>query len=125
MFCWKPRKCECSHGDVSLPGTRSVMLKLVVIHLPETGQVVNVLREERAPRPPGVRPQLTSHVCIPAAYRAGITLFVHRSAPVCQELQHCPDLPLEDSNASVNSAGGVAQKGPPDARIPYVPPPDD
>ena len=84
------------------------------------GQVVNVLREDlnRPPQPPVVnipspasqpqqqqqqqqQPQqqqqrpLTSHIVIPAVYKAGISLFVPRSNVECyEELKKYPDLPL-------------------------------
>ncbi|CAI9716414.1 Hypothetical predicted protein [Octopus vulgaris] len=59
------------------------------------GQVVNVLREASMPRVPGYRPQLTQHIRIPAAYRAGITLFVRADMDVYQHLKHVPNLPLQ------------------------------
>ena len=60
-----------------------------------TGQVVNVLREDSMPRFPGYRPQLTQHIRIPAAYRAGITLFIRQEAAAFHELMNAPDLPLK------------------------------
>lgn len=78
------------------------------------------------PRVPGYRPQLTQHIHIPAAYRAGITLFVRADMDVYQHLKRVPNLPLqinlsrellplstEDSNGmddlnSCNSSGGCS-----------------
>ncbi len=56
---------------------------------------MNVLREANRPRVPGFRPQQTSHVRIPAFYRAGVTLFVRRDSDAQRELQDAPELPLE------------------------------
>ncbi|CAG2240791.1 unnamed protein product [Mytilus edulis] len=61
------------------------------------GQVVNVLREActaLSHQGPRYRAQLTSHITIPAAYKAGITLFVRQNTEVCQELFNAPDLEL-------------------------------
>ncbi|XP_013397569.1 uncharacterized protein LOC106164260 [Lingula anatina] len=58
------------------------------------GQVINVIREEFTPHVPPSRPQLTSHVTIPAVYKPGITLFVLRSdSQALQELLLATDLP--------------------------------
>ncbi|GAB1600768.1 uncharacterized protein LOC115209365 isoform X1 [Argonauta hians] len=87
------------------------------------GQVLNVLREARMLRVPGYRPQLTQHIRIPAAYRAGITLFVRADMDVYQHLTQAPNLPLlinlscelqplsiEDSN-SADDASGCNESG--------------
>lgn len=50
------------------------------------GQVINILRESTAPWIPGYRRHLTSHVKIPAAYKSGISLFVHKNSDVYKEL---------------------------------------
>lgn len=63
------------------------------------GQVVNVLREACTAmyqQPPNYRAQLTSHIAIPAAYRAGITLFVRQNTEVAQELFSAPELECKD-----------------------------
>ncbi|CAH1779784.1 unnamed protein product [Owenia fusiformis] len=60
------------------------------------GQVVNVIREHNTQRLPGFRPTLTSHITIPAAYRAGITLFVKKDSDVYKELMEAEELPLKD-----------------------------
>ncbi len=66
-------------------------------HLPFvfTGQVVNVMRESNRPRIPGFRPQQTSHITIPAWYKAGVTLFVKKNTEVYEELLQSSDLPLK------------------------------
>jgi hypothetical protein len=58
------------------------------------GQVVNVLREHNMPSVPGYRAQLTSHIRIPAVYRAGITLFVRHNSPQWRALCRASELPL-------------------------------
>ncbi|XP_062598330.1 uncharacterized protein LOC134259741 [Saccostrea cucullata] len=63
------------------------------------GQVVNVLREACTAmyqQPTHYRAQLTSHIAIPAAYRAGITLFVRQNTEVAQELFSAPELEYKD-----------------------------
>ncbi|XP_046361788.2 uncharacterized protein LOC124138923 isoform X1 [Haliotis rufescens] len=60
------------------------------------GQVVNVLRESNMPHPV-YRAQLTSHISIPAVYKAGITLFVQGESDLWQELIATSDLPPRDS----------------------------
>lgn len=50
------------------------------------GQVINILRESTAPWIPGYRRHLTSHVKIPAAYKSGISIFVHKGSDVYKEL---------------------------------------
>ena len=64
-----------------------------------TGQVVNVLREactalyQQVPR---YRAQMTSHITIPAAYKAGITLYVRQNTEVAHQLFSAPELELKD-----------------------------
>ena len=43
-----------------------------------------------------IRSQLTSHVSIPAAYKAGISLFVRANTDLLQELMDAPELPLKE-----------------------------
>ena len=62
------------------------------------GQVVNAMRESNRPRIPGFRPQQTSHVLIPAFYKAGITLFVKKDSTVYNELLEAPDVPLKNNH---------------------------
>ncbi|KAK7504557.1 hypothetical protein BaRGS_00004043 [Batillaria attramentaria] len=57
------------------------------------GQVVNVLREHNMPSVPGYRAQVTSHVRIPAVYRAGVTLFVRHNTEEWKALRDAPELP--------------------------------
>ncbi|XP_005094694.1 uncharacterized protein LOC101850074 isoform X2 [Aplysia californica] len=59
------------------------------------GQVVNVLREFNLPTVPGYRLQVTSHVSIPASYKAGITLFMRKDKAAWAGLLNAPDIPLE------------------------------
>ncbi|KAL3859603.1 hypothetical protein ACJMK2_009817 [Sinanodonta woodiana] len=61
------------------------------------GQVANVLRENCSPlnNAAGFRPQLTSHISIPAVYKAGITLFMRSSADAFEELMSVPELPFK------------------------------
>jgi len=59
------------------------------------GQVVNVLREFNLPSVPGYRLQVTSHISIPACYKAGITLFMPKNSHGWASLQEAPELPLE------------------------------
>ncbi|KAK3610291.1 hypothetical protein CHS0354_029754 [Potamilus streckersoni] len=61
------------------------------------GQVANVLRENCSPlnHAAGFRPQLTSHISIPAVYKAGITLFMRSSADAFEELMSVPELPFK------------------------------
>ncbi|KAI0241681.1 hypothetical protein LSAT2_021409 [Lamellibrachia satsuma] len=59
------------------------------------GQVVNVLREDRMSLVTGFRPQLTTHVQIPAWYSAGVTLFTRRDSDAhCQLRTTSSELPL-------------------------------
>lgn len=63
------------------------------------GQVVNVLREACTAmyqQPPNYRAQLTTHISIPAAYKAGITLYVRQNTEVAQELFNAPELEFKD-----------------------------
>jgi len=62
-----------------------VMVVLCIV----TGQVVNMLREERMAKCSNAyRPHLTSHVTLPSRHRAGITLFVMTQSPAYDKLQH-------------------------------------
>lgn len=64
-----------------------------------SGQVVNVLREACTAmyqQPPNYRAQLTTHISIPAAYKAGITLYVRQNTEVAQELFNAPELEFKD-----------------------------
>ena len=84
-FNWSCLCCECIKGIL--------YLSLLFI-----GQVVNVLREActaLSHQGPRYRAQLTSHITIPAAYKAGITLFVRQNTEVCQELFNAPELELK------------------------------
>ncbi|KAL7639479.1 UNVERIFIED_CONTAM: hypothetical protein RMT77_009980 [Armadillidium vulgare] len=60
------------------------------------GQVVCVLKEERAPEMLQGRRHMTSHVCIPATYQSGVSIFVRSDNPCLQELLNAPQLPLLD-----------------------------
>lgn len=67
------------------------------------GQVVNVLREACSlmTQVPGYRTQLTSHVAIPAAYKAGVTLFIRHNTDGYHELMNTPpDLPIRTDDTS-------------------------
>ena len=80
---------------------------------PVPGQVVNVLREDRAPRLGSQCPQLTSHITVPAWYRSGVTLCVRRDSPAYTELLALPDeLPLRapTGETSRSSAGSSLQQ---------------
>ncbi len=55
------------------------------------------MRESNRPRIPGFRPQQTSHITIPAWYKAGITLFVKKNTDVYEELLQSSDLPLKQA----------------------------
>jgi len=67
---------------------------VVAIHVPVyvcglTGQVVNMLREDRMAKCSNAyRPHLTSHITLPSRHRAGITLFVSAQSPAFDKLQH-------------------------------------
>ncbi|GFN95270.1 Gyrb_0 protein [Plakobranchus ocellatus] len=77
------------------------------------GQVVNVLREFNMPSVPGYRLQVTSHISIPACYKAGITLFMRKDKAAWSTLLSAPDLPIDvqGSNAKpqqiVTGAGAL------------------
>ncbi|KAK3731783.1 hypothetical protein RRG08_035447 [Elysia crispata] len=64
------------------------------------GQVVNVLREFNMPSVPGYRLQVTSHVSIPACYKAGITLFMRKDKAAWATLLSAPDLPVDIQSLS-------------------------
>lgn len=56
------------------------------------GQVANLIRESRRELRPGFAN--TTHIKIPAAYSAGITLVMRKDAPLCPLLMYYPELPL-------------------------------
>lgn len=62
------------------------------------GQVVHMLREQYMPaeQMAAMKSQVTSHVCIPAAYKAGIILFMRANCLAMEELMQAPDLPLKE-----------------------------
>lgn len=60
--------------------------------------MVNVLREHNMPSVPGYRAQLTSHIRIPAVYRAGITLYVRHNSSAWKALRDACDLPLKTTS---------------------------
>lgn len=62
------------------------------------GQVINVFREATAPWIPGYRRHLTTHVRIPAAYKSGITLFVHTNSDAYRELIASSELPFANES---------------------------
>ena len=59
---------------------------------------MNAMRESNRPRIPGFRPQQTSHVLIPAFYKAGVTLFMKKDSAVYNELLEAPDVPLKKND---------------------------
>ncbi|KAF5293925.1 hypothetical protein FQA39_LY13630 [Lamprigera yunnana] len=59
------------------------------------GQVANLVRENLRKYRPDFRN--TSHIKIPAAYSAGITLVMRRAEPLSQVLRYYPELPLLSS----------------------------
>ncbi|GFR59761.1 pyroglutamyl-peptidase 1 [Elysia marginata] len=67
------------------------------------GQVVNVLREFNMPSVPGYRLQVTSHISIPACYKAGITLFMRKDKAAWTTLLNAPDLPVDSQSPKPNS----------------------
>ncbi|KAK2147563.1 hypothetical protein LSH36_547g04001 [Paralvinella palmiformis] len=70
-------------------------------------QVVNVLREEKAPRVGNQCPILTSHVTIPAWYKSGVTLFVQSNSDAHSQLMELPDeLPVKRSNKHNSTSSG-------------------
>lgn len=50
------------------------------------------------PSVPGYRAQLTSHIRIPAVYRAGITLYVRHNSSAWKALRDACDLPLKTTS---------------------------
>ncbi|XP_060075223.1 uncharacterized protein LOC132554909 [Ylistrum balloti] len=79
------------------------------------GQVVNVLREActaLSHQIPRHRAQLTSHITIPAAYKAGITLFVRQNTEVTEELLSAQELELRDgSELETENLNGTSKCG--------------
>ncbi|OWF48215.1 uncharacterized protein LOC110453389 [Mizuhopecten yessoensis] len=79
------------------------------------GQVVNVLREActaLSHQIPRHRAQLTSHITIPAAYKAGITLFVRQNSEVAEELLSAQELELRDgSEMETENLNGMSKCG--------------
>ncbi|XP_033754357.1 uncharacterized protein LOC117337471 [Pecten maximus] len=77
------------------------------------GQVVNVLREActaLSHQIPRHRAQLTSHITIPAAYKAGVTLFVRQNTQVEEELFSVQELELRDgSDAETKNLNGLSK----------------
>lgn len=57
------------------------------------GQVANVIREHHTSTGPSSVVSRT-HVSIPAAYSAGVTLAINMDNPACEILKHCPELPV-------------------------------
>ena len=57
-----------------------------------------MLREQCMPQDQlaTMRSQLTSHICIPAAYKAGIILYMRSNSEFFDELMQAPELPLKD-----------------------------
>lgn len=55
---------------------------------------MNLLRETVSPHPAGYRRMVTTHVCIPAAYKSGITLFARRDGPAYELLKSASELPF-------------------------------
>lgn len=56
------------------------------------GQVANMIRQSR--KEPRLGFTNTTHIKIPAAYLAGITLAIPKDAPLFPILMYCPELPL-------------------------------
>ena len=75
----------------------------MIVTVSSTGQVVNVLREHNMPCVPGYRAQVTSHIRIPAVYRAGVTLYVRHNSAEWKALRSAPDLPLMTATAGEDS----------------------
>ena len=72
---------------------------VAAVRFVDTGQVVNVLREERMTKISNAyRPHLTSHITLPSHHRAGITLFVTTLSPAFDELQHSSSIQTVASN---------------------------
>ena len=59
-----------------------------------TGQVLGVLKEDKAPPVMQGRRHLTSHVAIPAAYQSGITIFMRATNSNIHTLLEAEELPL-------------------------------
>lgn len=59
------------------------------------GQVANAIRESRKISRSGL--SNATHIKIPAAYSAGITMVMRTDAPFCQLLRFCPELPMVHS----------------------------
>ena len=66
-----------------------------------TGQVVHMLREQYMPADQmmSMKSQLTSHISIPAAYKAGIILFMRGNCQAMEDLMAAPELPLKNQQA--------------------------
>lgn len=66
------------------------------------GQVVHMLREQCMPIDQllTMKSQLTTHICIPAAYKAGITLFMRSNSDAFEELMTAPELLLKHPHAN-------------------------
>ncbi|XP_064641142.1 uncharacterized protein LOC135495996 [Lineus longissimus] len=58
------------------------------------GQAVSVLREANTPGFQGYKLPWTSHICIPAVYKAGVSLYVKRDSESYKELLALEELPL-------------------------------
>ncbi|XP_045191868.2 uncharacterized protein LOC123548568 [Mercenaria mercenaria] len=65
------------------------------------GQVVHMLREQYMPAEQMItmKSQLTSHVSIPAAYKAGIILFMRGNCQSMEDLLAAPELPMKCQQA--------------------------
>ncbi|XP_052233589.1 uncharacterized protein LOC127846407 isoform X1 [Dreissena polymorpha] len=65
------------------------------------GQVVHMLREQCMPADQllSMKCQLTSHIQIPAAYKAGISLFMRANSDNIDDLMNAPELPLKQEPA--------------------------
>ena len=46
----------------------------------------------------GVRAQTTSHISIPAVYKAGIILFMRANTETYEELLNAPELPIKNKD---------------------------
>lgn len=107
---WHPSSDLQSLAEIDLDKSQCQWDSLNVL-----GQVVNILREEHQRPPPVQLPSpnqqqqqnypvqrtQTSHIKIPAVYRAGITLYVAKTnTEVVKELINCPELPIMSSSTS-------------------------
>ena len=63
------------------------------------------------PSVPGYRLQVTSHVSIPACYKAGVTLFMRKDKAAWATLLNAPDLPIDDQSLNVHAQQCVAGAG--------------